>query len=451
MTSRFLARLLGDGGSNHGRIVRELADFLKTTHQRTPRGDTHVPSPGDGLTNPEKSVLASVDNSLAAADQKGARKLLRRINQLIATAHTNERRWAALVKLLDHPKWTTPMSAAEAKRPPARSGDTARDREAFDHNRPLASPWVLLVIEIVVLVVEFFFWYATFAEGIDRSVEWYQPERINAYLLALFVPMAGIAAARLAGGLAHRWIHDYPGISTRRHRWAIVAVILFALVVVAVVWLVGVRFGESGTALGGTTLPATAMAALFGAVLTIDMASRTFLVSEVRQQYKRRAKQFRKLEKKHIKANDAHAKAWVGLRNRIEVGYDQAWRIETVGAKLLSDSEALWGNPRRVHAEPPEPTALDTMAFEDDRSAMRIPTPQSLYLLHPERGLAPSRALEGAREVLIRYRPWDPEQLTDKIQRVWNELHRDRDDNADEDDEPTKRGWLGGVSGRQVS
>ncbi|MEU2030952.1 hypothetical protein [Nocardia amamiensis] len=450
MTSRFLARFFDDDRSGTGRVARELAAFLKTTHQRTPRGDTHVPGPVDGLTSPEKSVRASVDNSLAAADQKVARKLLARINRLITTAHTNERRWAALVKLLDHPRWTTTRGFADAKRPSARSGGASRT-EVFDHDHPLASPRVLAVIEIVVLVVEFFFWYATFAEGIDRSVAWYAPERINAYLLALFVPMAGIAAARLAGGLAHRWFHDYSGVSTRRHWEAVVAVILFAVVVVAVVRLVWVRFGESGTALGGTSLPAGAMAALFGAVLVIDMASRTFLVSEIRQQYQRRAKRFRKLEKKHIKANDAQAKAWAALRNQIEVGYDQAWRIETVGSKLLSDGEALWGNPRRVHAEPPEPRALETMSSDDDRSAMSLPTTQSLYLLHPERGVAPSRVLEGAVDYLKRYRPWDPDQLTAKIQEVWTELHRDHNDNSDEDDEPGKRAWGGGISGRQAS
>jgi hypothetical protein len=371
---------------------------------------------------------------------------------LIAAAHTNERRGAALVKLVDHPKWTTTRGAADAERKSARSGGTALGHETFDHNLPLYAPWVLLVIELVILVVEFFFWYQTFTETMNPDAALLDSKRVSAILLALFVPAEGIAAARLAGGLSHRWFHNHASGPTRKRGTAVLAVVaLFGVVVFAVAWLVLVRFDESGTAFGGTTLPAMAMAILFAAALVIDMASRIFLASEIRQQYQQRATEFRKLEKKHIKANTAHSEAWVALRNQIEVGYDQAWRIETVGSKLLSDSEALYGNPRRIHAEPPEPKALETMPFDDDRSAMGFPTTQSLYLLHPERGVAPSRALEGAVDVLQRYRPWDPAQLTAKIQRLWTELHYDRDDDANEDDEPTKRAWGDGISGRQAS
>ncbi|WP_157170760.1 hypothetical protein [Nocardia araoensis] len=436
MTSRFVDWFRGR--SEHGQIARGLAGFLKATHQRTPRGDTHVPNAGDGMTSGEKSVIASVDNSLAAADQHASRGLLRRMKKLVAKAHTNERRWSALAKLCEHPKWQA-----------ARVGRAVRDHETFDHDHALSSPKMLLIIEIVLLVVEFFFWYATFTETIDPAAGLLYPGRINAALLALFVPLAGIGAARLAGGLSHRWFHDYAGVSRRRHSGAVIAVILFAVLVFAVVWLVLVRFGESSTALGSTSLPAPAMAVLFGAVLVVDMASRTFLVSEIRHQYQRRSVEFRKLEKKLIKANAAHAKAWVAVRSEIESGYQRAVRIETVGSKLLSDSEALHGNPRRVHTEPPESIALETVEFDDDRSAMSIPSTQLLRLIRPELGLAPSRALEGARDLLIRYRPWDPDQLTAKVTGVWRQLH-DADDDQVEVDERAERGW-GGVSGRQAS
>jgi len=260
-------------GSVERRRMKKLAAEQKL--HASPEGE-----PTAELSNAEMSVLLSVNDTLVADDVRRAGRLLDGQLNLIATAHRGLQARRRLKTAQADARWvnhdTTPVHHADEQ------DDTFR--ETFDPHGPLISERALLIIELVFIVVEFFFWYRIFAEDVVRSAPWYDPSRVGAVLLALLLPMSGIIAARVIGALCHRWVSGYRRIGRREKLGSGFSVLLAAAAVGAVYLLVHARFDEATRAIGTTELPAGAMALVFVVVLVGDMMARVFLLSEIRTQ-----------------------------------------------------------------------------------------------------------------------------------------------------------------------
>jgi len=339
--------------SRHG-VERVLERNLREEGERAvPRPPGEGEPRPDGVSNAEISVLVEVTSTLAVEDTLRSADLLKRQHALITATHKSDLAWHRLRELGGAAAWTGHPPLPEAGEAVA---GPRRFRERFDPHPPLITAKALLVVEIALIVVECLFWYNMFTETVSRSIGIWSMERVGAVLLALLIPVGGVAIARVMGPLGHRLVMQYPD-GGRRERWgSAIALGAFVLVVGAVFWLVHFRFAEA--ALGASELPAVPMAAVFALVLVGDMIARVFLVSEIRAQSDKRAKEFENRVKDLLAAHGDHAKEWESLQSVVQDALNRAERIVAVGARLISDHRSRSGGddlrseivlPRQAH------------------------------------------------------------------------------------------------------
>ncbi|WP_157018475.1 hypothetical protein [Cryptosporangium arvum] len=309
-------------------------------------------APG-AMTPGQVAVLVEVNSTIAAADAKASRRLLRKQHALDAADFAAVLAAQRLDATRTNPIWR------------GRRGGRDHDPdgpfvEDFDPHRPLITNRVLTVVEVIFVVVEVFFWYSIFDDVVEPDAPWYDPSRVAAALLALFIPVVGVATARVVGPLGHRWLAGYPGVGRKDRIGAVLAVVAFVLALAAVGWLINFRFDEATAPIGSLPPPALPMAAIFVAVLLADALARVFLVSEIRGQSSERSKVFDRLVAAKTKADVAHHRAWEDLRAEVQTQLNAIERIVAVGARMIADSRATappypsaaYGTPTYVAPEP---------------------------------------------------------------------------------------------------
>ncbi|WP_306215000.1 hypothetical protein [Actinoplanes sp. RD1] len=395
------------------------------------RESTEPPASPGVFSHGEIGVLVDVDQTLAAGDRKLVRRVVRQLRGLVRAAREADLAWQRLQELTVDPRWAAHRRrrAAEAEAP-AESSRPDRTRRAgfsedFDPHVALVSARVLLAVEIVFVVVEFFFWYGVFAFGVSPRASLLDPSRLSAVLLALAVPVAGLLAARVLGALGHRAIMNHPGTGRRERIGAVAAAVVAVLAVVGVTTLVYFRFGESAP-LGTVEIPAGPMAVIFAVILLGDMVARIFLPSEIRQQTRLRSADLEKAARAAITRNYAHVDAWLSTRARTQAALDTAERVTTVGGLLIADSRsrtgappvaAAIGQPRTGHAAPaPAPD-------RHGRMTLAVPDTTLLRLFGGPLGIGPTRVLRDAVDALDRLRPRDPDRLGELIEAMRRDLH----------------------------
>ncbi|SHN44439.1 hypothetical protein [Cryptosporangium aurantiacum] len=291
-----------------------------------------------GMTPGQIGVLVEVNSTIAAADAKASRRLLRKQHRLDAADFAAVLAGQRLDATRADPIWRGHRRAASNG---ASDRRTEVFHEDFDPHRPLITSRVLTVVEIIFIVVEVFFWYSIFDDIVEPGTPWYDPSKVGAALLAVFIPVVGVATARVVGPLGHRWLAGYPGVGRKDRIGAVFAAIAFVLALVAVGWLINFRFDEETAPIGSLPPPALPMAAVFVAVLLADAAARVFLVSEIREQTQERSRVFDRLVVAKTKADLAHHRAWEDLRAEVQTHLDAIERVVAVGARMIADARAV--------------------------------------------------------------------------------------------------------------
>ena len=390
---------------------------------------------GDGLTNAEKSVLIQVSQTLAGYDHRRAHRLRNFQRKLVAAAATNLAAWEGLLGAQEDPRWTghwgpetaepAPEREPERKRGPAFLRATPTTfREDYDPHRPLISQRALSVAEAVFLVVEVVFWYGVFSKSQEPGLN---AGQVSAALLAVFLPTAGILAARVVGALGHRWVSAYPGTGRRERIGTVFAAAVAAVAVGSTIWLVYARFSAETDQVGAVPVPAGPMAVIFGLMLLGDIAARLFLTSEIRTQTVERRHELRKVRTKAIDANARHVRAWIDLRSEVQVQLDRCERVVAIGATMINDERAAaeqqpgrqdFAVDRFSHRSRPDPAR----PAPGDR--MAVPSSQQLAMFGGSLTLAPLRTVDDAIDTLDNWRPRDHPSVGEDLHHVREQLLR---------------------------
>ena len=399
--------------------------------------------------NAEVSVLVSIDDTLASRDRRQGRSLVRKQKALVAAAHGSLDAAVPLKTTRAHPRWVneglagdsapravpgqvgTPdgsRTAGRSRPGPAAGADTGAFRETFDPHQPLIAERTLLIIEAVFVVVEFAFWYGVFSDNIEAHAPALDPARISDILLAVMVPLSGIVAARVVGGLTHRVMRRYPGLGRSEYIGTVVSVIVAALAIAAIFALVHARFDASTQPLGAVQLPTLAMTLVFVVVLAGDMIARIFLVSEIRAQTDKWLAHLGKLTARATRANRKHTEAWLDLRNAVQMQLDTYERVLAAGARIISDQRSRSSAPvpalpaaapqtgiRRAHATDSDGTAPEPMA---------VPSVAQLQLYGVSLALGPLRVVEDAIDTLRGWPPRNQQDLETHLDDMLEQLYR---------------------------
>jgi hypothetical protein len=298
----------------------------------------------------------------------------------------------------------------------------------FDPHQPLIVERTLLIIEAVFVVVEFAFWYGVFSENVEARAPAFDPTRISDVLLAVMVPLSGIVAARVVGGLTHRVMRGYPAIGRSEYIGAVISAVVAALAIIAIFTLIHARFDASSQPIGAVQLPALAMTLVFVVVLAGDMIARIFLVSEIRAQTDKWFRHLGRLTARATGANRRHAEAWLNLRNAAQMQLDTCERVVAAGTRIISDQRSHTGAPVPIlPAASPEIAIRPAHATGDDRSApgpMAVPSVAQLQLYGVSPALGPLRAVEDAVDTLRKWPPRDQQALGTHLDGLLEQLHR---------------------------
>ena len=441
-----------------GSAARELIRLLSLERKTGPSfGSPHLdigpPGTSDSAAtapnNAEISVLISVNDTLAHRDRRAGRSLTRRQKKLVAAAHTSKSAAIQLEAARADPRWMNSDQAQfsssgtapdNAGIPPGdqphdrrtwigrdrrtqRTGDGQSFQEQFDPHEPLIVQRGLSIIEAVLVLVEFAFWYNVFSENLNAHAPILDPARISDVLRAVMVPLSGIVTARVVGPLVHRVVSRYPGIGRKEYIGAVVSVAVAAFAVIAIFDLVHARFAAAQ--LGATRLPALAMTLIFIVVLLGDMVARVFLVSEIRAQTVKWLRHLGKLREQAASANRAHSEAWLDLRNAVQRQLDEYERVVSSGARIISDqrSRAATAAPRL----PAAPTQVRFAHFGADGAAGQgqgaVPSAEQLCLYDARLVLGPLRVVEDATDTLRKWPPRGQEDLRSYLDDVLTRIH----------------------------
>lgn len=451
-----------DAGELMGGLAREARGAGGTGGRGPVPPGREPPEPGEAsapLTNAEASVLISIDNTLARRDRRTGRPLTKLQKAVVAAAHDSQDATTRLEAAQANPRWHNGGLVAQAakaaepgpapdgepwmtpgrpratwmlpwgrrsRRGPGANQDGPAFHEMFDPHHPLITERVLLIIEVVFVLVEFAFWYGVFSGNLDRGTSLLDPTRISDVLLAVMVPLSGIVAARVIGGLAHRAICRHPGVGRKEYIGTAVATVVAVLAVWAIFALVHARF-DGSSQLGATQLPALAMTLIFVVVLLGDMVARIFLVSEIRTQTEKWLRHLDRLKTAATRANRRHCEAWLDLRNAVQMQLDQCERIVAAGARLISDHRA-----RRATPAPQLPAASGTLRSAHDQAAdlaayggpMAVPSVAALELYGASLVLGPVRVAADAIDTLRRWAPRSQGELAEYLDDVLARLYR---------------------------
>lgn len=452
-----------------GAAVRALLDTVERKRERElfleRRRSQMQPVTGTGLSNAEQSVVIQVSQTLARADRKRARRLLRLQRVLVAAARDNLLAWhdvraphleigttraeightpakigpvqaevgPALDKIGPAPAEIgagladgqfDPLAPGPRTQDPSQPPGTGRRPYGFDPHRPLIGERSLLAAEAILLVVEVTFWYAVFAADVARDAPLLDTGRVSAALLAVFLPAAGLLAARVIGGLGHRWVAAYPGVGRRERLGTVFAGGLAAVAVGATVLLVHRRFDEEYAALGAMTVPAWPMAMIFGVMLLADIAARVFMTSEVRAQRREQARTLRRLRERAIRAQAAHVHAWLALRNETQVQLDRCERVVAVGATIINDARVAATGPveRSVHEQTRPAHRTDLVPDDDGHVPLALPNSAQLQMFGSPLTLGPLRCVDDAVNTLAHWRPRGHPAMIDDLDDILRQI-----------------------------
>jgi hypothetical protein len=414
-------------------IQREVVPFAPS--DPSARDETHP-----AVTASQAGVLIAVDSTLAHEDRRSAARLRTACERLVAAASANLlareefRNAAAGSPWSRHSAIERPPVAraedpgsAEPDPRPAR-GWTLRRRRVqpadhdpvvwrdFDRHQPLISGRKLAVMELVFVVVEVFFWYRVFTEDVDRSAADAWLGLIGAGLLAVLLPLAGVAAARILGQLGNRLVGRYPGVGAREWLGTAVAGVVISLIGWATYELVYLRFADPP--LGVTPLPAQPMAFVFVVVLAADVVARTFLRSELHDQRVARNAVLDRWTRRVVEANEAHERAWSRLREQAQAQLARYERIVAVGAALIAGGLAprLPDEPTRVAVKDPRDAHRPApVGSPGEAVPLKAPNPDQLRMFGVALALGPVRLVADAINALEHWPPMDQPGISGEL------------------------------------
>jgi hypothetical protein len=388
-----------------GNVESQLHIPIRKEQDQPGYGDVN----GPGLTNAERSVLIQVSQTLARYDHRRAQRLRKYQRKLITAAASNLTAWEGLLGSQEDPRWTghwdrSPSDGRPATEPPP---GPAGFREDYDPHRPLIGGRTLAIAESVFLIVEVVFWYGVFSTDAEPG---FNAGRLSAALLALFLPTAGILAARVVGALGHRWVSGYPGIGPRERLGTLFGAVVAAVAVGATIWLVYARFDAQNNQVGAVPMPAGPMSVIFGIMLLGDIAARLFLTSEIRKQTIERRSSLQKTRKAAIKANAAHVRAWIDLRSEVQVQLDRCERVVAIGATMINDERATAEQrPERHELEVDRQSHVESRMLESTSASpgdrMAVPSSAPLEMFGAALTLTPLRNVDDAIDTLDNWRP----------------------------------------------
>ena len=444
---------------SHGLTGRKLIEQLQDEQPQSATSADDPPSSRDsagggpaGLRkNAEVSVVVSIDDTVAGRDRRSGRSLVRKQKALVKAAYKSLDEAIRLKADSVHPRWANQSVAAESApeavtsqpatpdgaRPapmrwpgPSRAAcaRTSAFQETFDPHQPLIAERTLLIIEALFVVIEFAFWYGVFSENVEAHAPTLDSTRISDILLAVMVPLSGIVAARVVGGLTHRVMRRYPGLGRSEYIGASVSAIVAALAIAAIFALVHARFDASSQPLGAVQLPTLAMTLVFVIVLAGDMIARIFLVSEIRAQTDKRFRHLGRLTTRATRADREHTQAWLDLRNAVQMQLDTYERVAAAGARIISDQRSRSGTAvppllaaspragiRRAHAADDEGTLPRPMA---------VPSAAQLQLYGVDLAVGPIRVVEDAIDTLRAWPPRNHQDLGSHLDAMLEQLYR---------------------------
>lgn len=433
-----------DSGDQVGNLWRMLQQW-QPKRERTTAGDGVGDGEGPSVRpDAEVAVLNRVRQEQLYQEQQAHKTLSRRVEALNRAFHTNAGAWQHLAGLVDERRGQIPpaVSTSDTKTTgPDPQAQTDSDHDGtgatagpahYDAWRPVVSERLLTALEIVFVIVEFFFWNSLLSQSTPYGEAWYSMDHLYAYLLATLIPLVGVAVARTVGYCCHRLVMNYPGISRRRHLGAPIAVIALVAVIVAVAWLVCFRFSAAGQMVGVSSPPAIPMAVIFCLALVVDAFIRTFLAAEVHTQQRELAVEYRKRVDAALTANGNHRAAWDSLALAVQHQTAVMARLNTVGTGLLTETSAWFGDAAATSPEPPASQSVKKIGVADATDSHGDP----MSLIVPASALTGDKESEGpwsGNPVLLfaasRTTVSPPKSdlwVVTELERVWSDLHGGR-------------------------
>lgn len=320
--------------STTGRVATRAAQAREAEEAaRTP--DSPTPRP-DLVTAAEQAIGAAAGGTMDKTLLKATRRLQRDIHRLIGAYHAHEH------ALTGH-------TAATARRNPA-----------SDHDRPVSaahrfiSAWTLRIQETIILGAEAGFFYAMAARDIDPEVPLLDPLRIQAFLFALFLPVAGVLGARFVGPMIGRYFRHPATDKNQRAAQTVAAVIgipalggagvgLYQLIV----W----RFDPDATLSMTAPMPGWGVAVIFLSVIALMTAVRAFALPVLSTHEPAHARSITATARRMRKTATAHHTATHTLAMTIAALRTGLDAIAFTGEDLINTARARRHQPGTRRAE----------------------------------------------------------------------------------------------------
>jgi len=285
----------------------------------------------------ELAVLAVINSSKTKLDIHSGRSLRR---AQIRLSHRAGQAAAARV----HLRQLQPgLQDDERRLQTLRQWETEDESTRPTTSDRLVSRPLLGAVEVVFVLIEFFFWNQQFNRSVDSDDT---AGHLASALIALAIPMVGVLAARITGGLCHRWWRGHEPNRTATYLAAATALAFLTLSAVVICWLVVWRFQNPAAVVTSLTqkFPAAPLAGVFVAILLGDALARTFLISEVHAQKDALRRSLHASQRRHrrvmravLRADHRHRAAWHDLQHRTSLVIGRAARINEVGSVLVLD------------------------------------------------------------------------------------------------------------------
>ncbi|MEH6807067.1 MAG: hypothetical protein V7697_28910 [Rhodococcus erythropolis] len=324
------SRLAGGGG-----VSTALGDLVRT----------HPPG-GEKNRSPVETIAEIIGRITGVGLERQAhRKIRRHRNRLTRAVGAFHRQDGALDRLN-----SVEQKATRAQRDRKFAEHHSNDlRGRFNSAVSLISAPFLLMLEAIVVMAELTFYYYSFSADLDADAGWL--ERAMVIVLSLFIPIAGIAAARwfAAAFTALRGLSEQD--KTKR-AFAYVSAVAATATLIAIAWAVYrlVVWRYTGQSIAGLSAhpPETVMASVFVLVLILDAGIRAFVLPVTARSDAHLARSIRRDRRVTAKAINRRGKAltrwisaWTALQTVLNVLLDDAER-----ALSAADVHVLTGRAR---------------------------------------------------------------------------------------------------------
>lgn len=319
---------------NGGGEARRLHALLEREYRfaRTPTDATH----GEQVV--ALSVIGTVNRLMRTAGRR-LRSCQRQLTKAAADAVAGEQSR----RQFDSPHRRDERADREREHL-ERQQDLLKDK--LDHDAPTVPRLVLLVVEAIIVLVEAGFWYAFFSRSIDSNASDVTLLRTGAIGLALLLPLVALLSAHFAGATWQRLIkHRTPGRLGQQLAGALTALLIIGVLTGLVYWLVDFRFSfrspysiQPATA----TPPADALALLFASTVVVVAAVRTFMTSEVHEQWLARDRSVKsdravsdRLDATVLRANAVWTKAWYEMAAGVDRILVEIEQVVAAGERVI--------------------------------------------------------------------------------------------------------------------